>query len=102
MQARTIDRGVCPDLKTDGTTVEFASYRQFQQHHAGYLCHGGVLVKSRPLHVGTRRKLRLSIPDLGVEHEVEAFVVYRTSDLVGFVIEGFDLHKMTLKLLASG
>jgi hypothetical protein len=90
-----------PRLGTDGRTVAFDSYNQFRDHHRDYIRYGGLLVEAPPLDVGTRRKLALTISEISVTHQVDAFVVYRTPNAVGFVIEGFQEIKTRLRSLAE-
>lgn len=75
----------------------FTSVEQYRSHHEGHIRHGGVLVVSPPLHVGTRRRLTLRIAE--TTYDVDGFVVYRQDGTVGFVIEGFEQQKEALREL---
>jgi hypothetical protein len=87
-----------PKLGANGL-VRFGSRAQYRSQHETNISSGAIVVRAKPLPMGTVHKLKLSIPDAG-EYELVAKVAFSTEDSVGFLIDGFDRHAGALMALA--
>jgi hypothetical protein len=89
-----------PQLENDGVTLRFASLNQYRVQHKANIAHGGIIVRSAPLAIGTQKFLVLLIP--GRErYTVSARVTFIGDGTIGFVIDSFPMHKTQLKSLAD-
>lgn len=89
-----------PLLENDGVTLRFASADQYRSQHKANIAHGGIIVRSSPLPIGTQKFLGVEIP--GRErYTISARVTFIGDGTVGFVIDSFPIHKAQLKAFAD-
>ena len=87
-----------PEL--DGDTVRFQVAEHFRAQFRNNLMHGGLVVRAKPLAIGTQRLLAIAVP--GFEpYTVSARVIFHEPGKLGFMLDSFNLHKARLQQMAE-
>ncbi|MBK6689328.1 MAG: hypothetical protein IPG45_32975 [Deltaproteobacteria bacterium] len=87
-----------PEL--DGDTVRFQVAEHFRAQFRNNLMHGGLVVRAKPLAIGTQRLLAIAVP--GFEpYTVSARVIFHEPGKMGFMLDSFNLHKAKLQQMAE-
>ena len=89
-----------PLLESDGVTLRFATADQYRAQHKANIAHGGIIVRSMPLPIGTQKFLGIEIPGRD-RYTISARVTFIGDGTVGFVIDSFPIHKAQLKAFAE-
>lgn len=87
-----------PEL--EGDTVRFAAREHFQAQFRNNLMHGGLVVRAKPLAIGTQRLLALLVPGSD-PYTVSARVIFHEPGKLGFMLDSFNLHKARLQQMAE-
>ncbi len=88
-----------PVLADDQSTVVFSSPAQYLLQHRTNIVHGAIVVRARPIAIGTEKTLHLSVPGGSEPYTVHAHVILSTEDSIGLSIDSFDEHAEALKML---
>lgn len=88
-----------PVLADDESTVVFSSPAQYLLQHRTNIAHGAIVVRSRPIPIGTEKTLHLSVPGKIAAYTLRAKVILSTDDSIGLSINEFDAHAAALEQL---
>jgi hypothetical protein len=89
-----------PLLEADGVTLRFQSITQYKTQHRANIAHGGIIVRSGPIPIGTQKFIGIQIPGKD-RYTVSARVTFIGDGTVGFVIDSFPIHRAQLKAFAD-
>lgn len=87
-----------PVLSNDDR-LSFASHEDFKTQFRTDITHGGLLVRSPPLPIGSQRRLSLVVPGAPGALELSVRVGFVGKGTVGFMIDSFAAHRPKLKAL---
>lgn len=88
-----------PVLAEDQSTVVFSSTAQYLLQHRTNIAHGAIVVRARPVAIGTEKTLRIQVPGGNEPYTLHAHVILTTEDSIGLSIDSFDDHAEALKML---
>ncbi len=87
-----------PILSNDDR-LSFASHEDFKTQFRTDITHGGLLVRSPPLPIGSQRRLSLVVPGAPAALELSVRVGFVGKGTVGFMIDSFAAHRPKLEAL---